>query len=171
MQKEKLQKASATQSKKHCMRQAYYKYCDKKYQALMIWRDYVKYYKNVMQRFWLRAINDYKRRVHWGFMKLKEKQDRVDYEVLMEENECAQNANQDLVNEIEQKREIVKQQKVQSGKNQDTRLSRIINFVDRKLLREFYDKWVQRAAKICDIDNALLKNNKTVIKHKLRVNF
>lgn len=153
------------------MRQAYYKYCDKKYQAFMIWRDYVKYFKNTMQRFWLRAINDYKRRVHWGFMKLKEKQDKVQYEVLMEENECAQNANQDLVNEIEQKREIVKQQKVQSGKNQETRLSRIINFVDRKLIREFYDKWVQRAAKICDIDNALLKNNKTIIKHKLRVNF
>lgn len=52
-----------------------------------------------------------------------------------------------------------------------TRLDRVIKFVDRKLLRGFYDRWVKGTSRICDLENALVLNNKTCLKNKLRRNF
>jgi hypothetical protein len=52
-----------------------------------------------------------------------------------------------------------------------TRLQRVINFVDRKLIKAFFARWVTGTSRICDIENALLLNNKTCKKNKLRRNF
>lgn len=54
---------------------------------------------------------------------------------------------------------------------QQTRLTRIVNFVDRKRLRNFYDRWVKGTQRICDLDSALLKSARTCYKNKLRNNF
>jgi hypothetical protein len=93
MRKEKLIKAAATQTKKHLMRQAYYRSCDHKYKAFLIWRDYCKYWSNVMNRLKLRLIAEHKRRTLWAFTRMKEGTDKVAHIELMEDAETQMNEN------------------------------------------------------------------------------
>jgi hypothetical protein len=64
----------------------------------MIWRDYCKYYINVMNRMKLYLISKHKRDGLAAFMRLKEAADSNQYVNLLEENENQVNINQDLVN-------------------------------------------------------------------------
>ena len=86
-------------------------------------------------------------------------------------NETQQNENQDLVNELNKKNDVREQQKVQSGRQQQTKLERILNFVDRKRIRAFFKRWVAGAKKLDDLETALFKSSKTAYKNKLRNNF
>ena len=91
--KEKLTKAAATQTKKHLMRQAYYRLCDQKYKAFLIWKDYCNYWRNVMGRLKLRLISEHKRRTLWAFIRMKEGTDKVVHMELMEMVEDQVNQN------------------------------------------------------------------------------
>ena len=85
--KEKIIKLAATKSKNHLFRQAYYRYLDVKHRAFMVWREYNKYYNNVMNRIKLKLIAEHKRRLLWAFMVWKEGADKIVHMELMEENE------------------------------------------------------------------------------------
>ena len=137
----------------------------------MIWRDYCNYYKNVVGRLRLYLISKHKRDVLAAFMRLREAADTTQYVTLLEENENQVNINQDLVNEVSKKREKVGQQEVQSGKMQQTRLERVLNFVDRKRMKAFLLRWAQGTERICNLETALFKTGKTCYKNKLRNNF
>lgn len=91
LKKEKLARASATQTKKHLLRQAYFRSCDQKHQALLIWRDYCRYWRQVMDRIKLRLIEAHKRKTLWAFTRMKEGSDRQYHMVLLEQNELAMN--------------------------------------------------------------------------------
>jgi hypothetical protein len=69
---------------------------DVKYRAFIQWRDYNKYYDNVMNRVKLRLIYEHKKRLMWSFMRMKEISDKVIHMEFMEETEQGLNANQDL---------------------------------------------------------------------------
>lgn len=112
VKKEKLLKVADKSAKRHLLRQTYYRFCDHKHRAFMIWRDYCKYYSNVMNRLKLYLISKHKRDALAAFMRLKEASDKNQYVTLLEENETQVNLNQDLVNEIGKKREKKAQQEV-----------------------------------------------------------
>jgi hypothetical protein len=73
----------------------------------MLWREYCKYWRNMLHRIKLRLISEHKRKALWAFMRMKEGTDRAIHLELLELNENQCNENQDLVNEIGQKRERI----------------------------------------------------------------
>ena len=137
---------------------------DVKHKAFLVWRDYNNYYNNVMNRLKLKLIAEHKRRLLCAFMRWKEGADQIFHLELMEMNETQQNENQDLVNELNKKNDVREQQKVQSGRQQQTKLERILNFVDRKRIRAFFKRWVAGAKKLDDLETALFKSSKTAYK-------
>ena len=52
-----------------------------------------------------------------------------------------------------------------------SKLDRIKNMVDRKLMRAYFIKWVGGAIKLQNLEDALFKSSKTCYKNKLRNNF
>lgn len=52
-----------------------------------------------------------------------------------------------------------------------TRLERVLNFVDRKRMKAFLLRWGRASERIADLETALFKSSKTCYKNKLRNNF
>ena len=110
--KDCLEKQAATKTKYHMMRQAYLRYCDVKYRALMIWRENVKFHNHSMNRVKLRLIGEHKRRLNWAFQRMKEGADKGVHMEMMEMTEDCMNDNQNLTNELSSKKKIVEKQAV-----------------------------------------------------------
>ena len=54
---------------------------------------------------------------------------------------------------------------------QIAKIERIKNFVDRKRIRNFFERWVIGAQRMVDLETALFMSSKTCYKNKLRNNF
>lgn len=166
--RECLEKQTATKTKYHALRKSYLKYCDVKYKAFITWKESVAHYGHNMNRFKLRLINEHKRRLNFAFMKWKEGADKGVHMEMMVMTEDIMNDNQNLSNELSQKKATREKQAVRSGRMQISKLERVRNMFNRKSLRSYYDKWVKGALKVQSLDQAMTILNKTEKKHRLR---
>ena len=166
--RECLAKQTATKTKYHALRQCYLKHCDVLYQALMIWKQNCQHYTHNMDRVKLRLIEQHKRRLNWAFMQWKNGADKSVHMEMMVMTEDVMNENQNLSNELSQKKEIREKQIVRSGRMQTSKLERVRNMFNRKNLRASFDKWVYGALRIQSIDQGMTILKKTEKKHRLR---
>jgi len=102
--KECLVKNTAAQTKIHVLRQWYLRNCDHMYKALLIWKNACTFRRQVLQRLKLRLIDEHKRRSRIAYMRWKESTDRKIHLDLLKQTEDHMNENQNLVNELNQKR-------------------------------------------------------------------
>ena len=72
----------------------------------MIWRDAAKHHNHTMNRVKIRLINEHKRRLNWAFQKMKEGADKGVHMEMMEMTEDCMNDNQNLSNELSQKKKV-----------------------------------------------------------------
>ena len=79
---------------------------------------------------------------------MKEKADTQVHMTMMMETEDIMNSNQNLTNEISQKKKVKEKQAVQSGNMRKFKLERIRNMLARKDMRELFDKWKRGALQI-----------------------
>ena len=124
-----------------------------------------------MNRIKIRLINEHKRRLNWAFQKMKEGADKGVHMEMMEMTEDCMNDNQNLSNELSQKKKVREKQAVQSGNMRKFKLERIRNMFVRKDLRECFDKWKNGALKIQGLDDACTKLKKTEHKRRMRIWF
>jgi hypothetical protein len=85
------------------------------------------------------------------------------------ETENIMNENQNLTNEMNFKKDIVKKQAVQHGRQRDNKLERVRNMWNRKMMKGYFDKWGKNALKIQNLDEAVCKLKKTEHKRRLRI--
>ena len=104
--KECLIKNMNNQTKLHALRQCYYRHCDHVYKALLIWKNAVIFHKQVLHRLKLRLIDEHKRRLRISFMRWKESTDKQTHQMLLKRTEDHMNENQNLINELNHKKQI-----------------------------------------------------------------
>jgi hypothetical protein len=76
------------------------------YKALLIWKNCVVFHKQVLHRLKLRLIDEHKRRLRIAFMRWKESTDKKIHIDLLKVTEDHMNENQNLINELNAKKQI-----------------------------------------------------------------
>jgi hypothetical protein len=112
------------------------------YKAILLWKNAVIFHKQVLHRLKLRLIDEHKRRLRISFMRWKESTDKKIHIDLLKVTEDHMNENQNLVNELTIKKTIQREQQDRASRQQITKLERIRNMFNRKMLRRCYYRWV-----------------------------
>lgn len=169
--KECLIRNTAQQTKMHVLRQCYLRHCDHMYKALLIWKNAVIFKKQVLQRLKLRLIDEHKRRLRIAYMRWKESTDKKIHVDLLKVTEDHINENQNLINDLNHKRQIQAEQKERAERQQIAKLERLRNMFNRKILRRCYYRWVGGAERLNALERGVNLTAKTVHRHRTRNNF
>lgn len=76
-----------------------------------------------------------------------------------------------MVNELNSKRDIQRDQQERASRQQITKLERIRNMFNRKMLRRCYYRWVDGASRLNALERGVNLTAKTVHRHRTRNNF
>jgi hypothetical protein len=106
-----------------------------------------------------------------AFMRWKADADKKVYNGLLKVNEDCMNENQNLTNDLNNKKEARDKQITRAQEQQYAKLVRIRNMISRKSLRRAYDKWIKGAELRNGLERACDKMNKVEHTHKLRMAF
>lgn len=101
-----LKKNTAGQTKMHVLRQCYLRHCDLLFNAMQLWRASCSHRRAVLYRLRLRMIDSHKRRLRIAFMRWKESTDKQIHLDLLKVTEDHINENQNLINELNLKRQV-----------------------------------------------------------------
>ncbi len=164
-------KNSAVRQKLHVLRQCYYRHCDIAYKAILVWKNAVSYHKQVLHRLKLKLIDEHKRRLRIALMRWKESSDKMVHIDLLRVTEDHLNENQNLINELQDKKQIHTSQLERASLQQITKLQRIGNMLSRKMMKRCFVTWLQGALRLNELERGVNITAKTVYRHRLRNNF
>lgn len=132
-------KVSASKEKYNLFRSLLIRVADVKYRAIQVWKENIKYEKDVMKKIKLRIIEIHRKRCSRAFFKWKESADKNHMVELVSFTEDLTNENIELQNTLQQCQREREKLMDCSGRQKSLKVERIRNMLNRNLCRRrFY---------------------------------